>query len=205
MFIRAERRISSMEEIMKRLYGILTMMVVVMTAGSGQSRRPEESTARMIQEVRHEILMLPYFGVFDNIQFGIEGTTVTLTGQVLKPTLKADAEAAVRNIEGVEAVNNRIEVLPLSSNDDRLRVALYRAIYGSTALQRYAWPVIRPIRIIVRDGHLTLEGVVDSETDKNMAGLRARGVHGIFSVTNNLRVEKQAGTGPATQHSLPTD
>lgn len=190
---------------MKRLYGILTMMVVVVTAGSGQSRRPEESTARMIQEVRHEILMLPYFGVFDNIQFGIEGTTVTLTGQVLKPTLKADAEAAVRNIEGVEAVNNRIEVLPLSSNDDRLRVALYRAIYGSTALQRYAWPVIRPIRIIVRDGHLTLEGVVDSETDKNMAGLRARGVHGIFSVTNNLRVEKQAGTGPATQHSLPTD
>jgi hyperosmotically inducible protein len=175
---------------MKRLYGILTMAVVVMTAGSGKLAASEESTARLAKEVRHEILMLPYFGVFENIQFSIEGTHVTLTGQVLKPTLKADAEAAVRTIEGVDAVNNRIEVLPLSSNDDRLRVALYRAIYGSSALQRYAWPVVKPIRIIVRDGHLTLEGVVDSEADKNMAGLRAHGVHGIFSVTNNLRVEK---------------
>lgn len=174
---------------MKRLNGIL-ILAVLMTASSGRLPGSEESTARIVKEVRHEILMLPYFGVFDNIQFNVEGARVTLTGQVVKPTLKADAEAAVRHIEGVEAVGNQIEVLSLSSNDDRLRMAAYRAIYGFSALQRYSWPVIKPIRIIIRDGRLTLEGVVDSEADKNLAGLRAHGVRGVFSVTNNLRVEK---------------
>jgi hyperosmotically inducible protein len=111
-------------------------------------------------------------------------------GQVTKPTLKSDAENAVKGIEGVENVVNEIEVLPLSGFDDHLRIALYRAIYGYSSLQRYALPVIKPIRIIVRNGHVTLEGVVNNEFDSNVANIRANGVHGVFSVTNNLRVVK---------------
>jgi hyperosmotically inducible protein len=104
--------------------------------------------------------------------------------------LKYDAEKAVKRIEGVEKVDNQIEVLPAAPMDDRTRRALYRAIYGDPALQRYAMPVLKPIRIIVKNGNVTLEGVVDSEADKNIAGMRARGVHGTFSVTNNLVVAK---------------
>lgn len=150
----------------------------------------EKAQARIAKEVRHEILMLPYFDVFDNINFRVDGYNVVLMGQVTRPTLKGDAERAVKGIEGVENVNNQIEVLPLSPNDDRLRVALYRTIYGYPALQRYALPVIKPIRIIVKHGDVTLEGVVNSEADKNLVKLRANGVHGAFSVTSNLRVEE---------------
>ena len=144
--------------------------------------------SRIAKDARHEILSLPYFDVFDNINFRVEGGTVTLMGQVTKPALKSDAENAVKGIEGVESVVNDIEVLPLSPFDDRLRIALYRAIYGYSSLQRYALPVIKPIRIIVRNGHVTLEGVVNNEADSNVAKIRANGVHGVFSVTNNLRV-----------------
>ncbi len=134
--------------------------------------------------------MLPYFGVFDNISYKVEGYNVTLFGQVTRPTLKTDSERVVKQIEGVEKVDNRIEVLPPSPMDDRLRVRLYRAIYGYPPLERYAMPVIKPIRIIVKNGNVTLEGVVDREADKNMVNLRANGVSGIFSVKNNLQVEK---------------
>jgi hyperosmotically inducible periplasmic protein len=149
----------------------------------------DKAQARIEKEVRHEIVTLPFFDVFDNIAFRVEGYNVTLLGQVTRPTLKADAENTVKKIEGVETVNNQIEVLPLSPNDDRLRVALYRAIYGFNSLQRYAMPVIKPIRIIVKNGNVTLEGIVNSETDKNVVKLRANGVPGVFSVTNNLCVE----------------
>jgi hyperosmotically inducible periplasmic protein len=149
----------------------------------------EKAQARIVKEVRHEILTLPYFDVFDNINFRLDGYNITLMGQVTRPTLKSDAERAIQGIEGVESVNNQIEVLPLSPNDDRLRVALYRTIYGYSALQRYALPVIKPIRIIVKNGNVSLEGVVNSEADKNLVKLRANGVHGAFSVTNNLSVE----------------
>ena len=134
--------------------------------------------------------MLPYLDVFDNLAYKVDGYNVTLYGQVTNPTLKSDAEKAVKGIEGVEKVDNQIEVLPTSPSDDRLRVRLYRAIYGYEPLQRYAMPVIKPIRIIVKNGHVTLEGVVDNEADKNLAGIRANGVSGIFSVTNNLVVAK---------------
>lgn len=144
--------------------------------------------ARITKEVRHELLMLPYFGVFDNIGFQVSGDTVTLVGQVTRPTLKSDAENVVKHIEGVSHVDNKIEVLPPSSMDDQLRLLLFRAIYGYPSLEKYALGVQKPIRIIVKSGHVTLEGVVDSEADKNTAGLRANGVPGIFSVTNNLRV-----------------
>jgi hyperosmotically inducible protein len=147
------------------------------------------SQERITKEVRHELLMLPYFGVFDNIAYKVDGGTVTLLGQVARPSLKSDAENAVKHIEGVDRVDNQIEVLPTSPMDDGLRRRLYRAIYGYPALEKYAMGVQKPIRIIVKNGHVTLEGVVDNEGDKNFAGMRANGVPGIFSVTNNLRVE----------------
>jgi hyperosmotically inducible protein len=134
--------------------------------------------------------MLPYFGVFDYIAFKVDGYNVTLIGQVVRPTLKSDAENVVKHIEGVEKVENQIEVLPPSPNDDRLRLRLFRAIYGFPGLQKYELGVQKPIRIIVKNGHVTLEGVVDSDADKNLAGLRANGVSGTFSVTNNLQVVK---------------
>jgi hyperosmotically inducible protein len=146
------------------------------------------SQERITKEVRHELLMLPWFGVFDNIAFKVDGSTVTLLGQVVRPSLKSDAENAVKHIEGVEKVVNQIEVLPTSPMDDRLRLELYRAIYGYPALEKYALGVQKPIRIIVKNGHVMLEGVVDNESDKNLAGLRANSVPGIFSVTNNLQV-----------------
>jgi hyperosmotically inducible protein len=146
------------------------------------------SQERIQREVRHELLMLPYFTVFDNIAYKVDSTTVTLLGQVVNPVVKSDAGNAVKHIEGVEKVDNQIEVLPLSPMDNRIRSRLFRAIYGYPALQRYALGVQKPIRIIVKNGHVTLEGVVDSEGDKNIAGLRANGVSGIFSVDNNLQV-----------------
>jgi hyperosmotically inducible protein len=132
--------------------------------------------------------MLPYFGVFDYIAFKVEGFTVTLLGEVARPSLKSDAENAVKHIEGVEKVDNQIEVLPPSPMDDGLRRRLFRAIYGYPSLEKYAMGVQKPIRIIVKNGRVALEGVVDNDADKNVAGLRANGVPGIFSVTNNLQV-----------------
>jgi hyperosmotically inducible protein len=167
-------------------------ILVGLSALCAQAQRPvpPQAAERIAKEVRHEILMLPYYDVFDNITGTVSGYTVTLMGQVTNPTLKHDAENAVKHIEGVEKVVNQIEVLPPSPMDDGLRRRLYRAIYGFAALEKYAMPVIKPIRIIVKNGNVTLEGVVDSETDKNLVNIRANSVSGIFSVTNNLKVVK---------------
>ena len=146
------------------------------------------SQERITKEVRHELLMLPYFGVFDNIAYKVDGYNVTLLGQVTRPSLKSDSENVIKHIEGVEKVDNQIEVLPPSPSDDRIRLRLFRSIYGFPALQKYALGVQKPIRIIVKNGHVSLEGVVDNEADKNMAGIRANSVSGIFSVNNNLQV-----------------
>jgi len=153
---------------------------------------PPTAEARIVRQVRHEILMLPYFGVFDYIAFKVEGYNVTLLGQVTRPVLKAEAERAVKNIEGVEKVDNRIEVLPLSGFDDEVRIRVYRAIYGYPALSRYALPPVKPIRILVNGGHVTLEGVVDSTGDRDAAAIRARTVPGVFSVDNHLVVDRPA-------------
>ncbi len=136
--------------------------------------------------------MLPYYSVFDNLAFRVDGNyTVTLMGQVTRPTLRSDAEAVVRKIEGVERVNNQIEVLPLSPSDDRIRRAVYYALYSSNSpLFRYGNQAVPPIHIIVKNGHLTLEGVVDNEGDRNFANIRANGVPGVFSVSNHLQVAK---------------
>src|SRR5215467_8708301 len=153
------------------------------------ARPPSPRFAQYVQrELTHRILMLPYYGVFDAIGFKVEGYNVTLVGQVTRPTLKSDAENSVKHIEGVEKVDNQIEVLPPSSMDDRLRLALFHAIYGYPPLEKYALGVQKPIRIVVKNGHAKLEGVVDNETDKNTAEIRAKSVSGIFSVTNNLKV-----------------
>jgi hyperosmotically inducible protein len=152
-----------------------------------QSARGEQ---RIQKEVRHELVMLPYYGVFDNLAYRVDGATVTLLGEVTRPTLKSDAENVVKRIEGVEKVVNKIEVLPPAPNDDRIRLAEYRAIYSQTGLDRYALQAVPPIHIIVKNGNVTLEGVVGNEGDKNLAGIRANGVSGVFKVTNNLRVEK---------------
>ena len=144
---------------------------------------------RISREVRHELVMLPYYGVFDNLAYSVNGGTVTLYGQVTRPTLKSDAGNVVKHIEGVTNVDNQIQVLPLSDMDDRIRMAEYRAIFGEPALNRYALQAVPPIHIIVDNGKVTLVGVVANQADKNMAGLRANGVSGVFSVTNNLQVE----------------
>jgi hyperosmotically inducible protein len=144
---------------------------------------------RISREVRHELVMLPYYGVFDNLAYRVDGTTVTLLGQVTRPTLKSDAGNVVKGIEGVSRVENQIQVLPLSSMDDRIRMAEYRAIFGKPGLDRYAMQAVPPIHIIVDNGKVTLEGVVSTEADKNQAGIYANGVSGVFSVNNNLRVE----------------
>jgi hyperosmotically inducible protein len=178
---------------LKPFAAIVTLLVLsALAIGQDQMSQRDQPSARSAdriqREVRHELLMLPYFTVFDNIAYKVDGTTVTLLGQVVNPTVKSDAGNAVKHIEGVEKVDNQIEVLPLSPMDNRIRPRLFRAIYGYPALQRYALGVQKPIRIIVKNGHVTLEGVVDSEGDKNIAGLRANGVSGIFSVDNNLQV-----------------
>jgi len=163
-------------------------------ASIAAARPPQEPSQKAVEriqrEVRHELVMLPYLDVFDNLAYKVEGYNVTLMGQVTRPTLKSDAENVVKKIEGVEKVDNQIEVLPVSPMDDRLRLRLYRAIYGYPSMQKYALGVLKPIRIIVKNGHVTLEGVVDNASDKNVAGIRANGVPGIFSVTNNLAVTK---------------
>lgn len=147
-----------------------------------------ESQDRLIKEVRHELIMLPYYGVFDNLAFRVNGRTVTLEGQVVRPVTKADAENSVKHIEGVEKVINNIEVLPPSSMDDRIRRAVYQSIYSYGPLFKYGGMAVPPIHIIVKNARVTLDGVVDNEADKNLAGMRANQVPGTFQVTNNLRV-----------------
>ena len=168
------------------------LLALAIAGGLGaQERRPSErGQARLQKEVRHELVMLPLYDVFDNLAYKVEGGTVTLFGQVSRPTLKSDAERAVKGIEGVERVENRIEVLPLSPNDDRIRRAVYRAIYGTEGLDRYAMRAVPTIHIIVKNGHVTLEGAVATEGDKNLANIKANGVSGVFSVMNNLQVDR---------------
>ncbi|MBI4905381.1 MAG: BON domain-containing protein [Acidobacteria bacterium] len=141
------------------------------------------------EKVRHELVVLPFYNVFDNLAFRVNGNEVTLTGHVTRPTLKSSAENVVKRLEGVARVNNQIEVLPLSPFDDRLRVALFRTIYSQPGLDKYALGAVPGIHIIVNNGNVTLEGVVLNEMDRNIAFLKANGVPGVFNVQNNLRLE----------------
>jgi len=168
---------------------LLSVVLLLFSSAWAQANQvSEQAEQRIIKEVRHQLLLLPYLTVFDNLSYKVEGYTVTLMGQVVNPVLKSDAGNVVKGVEGVEKVNNEIEVLPVSPMDVQLRRKLYFAIYGYPSLQRYDMPVIKPIRIIVKNGHVTLDGVVDSQADKDTAGVRANSVSGVFSVTNDLRV-----------------
>jgi hyperosmotically inducible protein len=171
-----------------KLVVVVVVVLSLATLGFAQDQLSARAQERITREVRHELLMLPYFGVFDSISYKVDGSTVTLLGEVVRPVTKSDAENAVKHIEGVEKVDNQIDVLPPSPMDDGLRMRLYRAIYGYPALEKYALGVQKPIRIIVKMGRVTLEGVVDNDSDKNLAGMRANGVPGIFAVTNKLQV-----------------
>jgi hyperosmotically inducible protein len=153
-----------------------------------KQRNEEKYREKLIKEVRYQLLLLPYYSVFDNLAFKVEEDKVTLSGQVVRPTLKSDAEAAVKSIESVASVTNNIEVLPVSPMDDQLRRAVYRALYGDTVLFRYGESAVPSIHIIVKNGNVTLVGVVDNESHKNLANLRANQVPNVFSVKNDLAV-----------------
>ncbi len=145
---------------------------------------------RLVQEIRHKLLSLPYYSVFDDLGFNVNGSTVTLVGEVTKPVLKEDAERTVKDVEGVTNVVNNIEVLPVSGVDDQLRRRVYQAIYGDPELStRYGFQTLPSIHIIVKNGNVRLEGVVLNDLDRTMAFMRANSVPGAFHVDNDLKTE----------------
>jgi hyperosmotically inducible periplasmic protein len=173
---------------------VLVLVLAGTVSAVRQSTGSQRMQERISHEVRHELVMLPQLTIFDNLAFQVNGDTVTLMGQVRNAVLKDSAERAVKSVEGVEKVNNKIEILPASPGDDRIRTAVARAIFSDDRLFRYSMGAVPPIHIIVDGGHVKLEGVVDSQADKDTAGIRANGVPGIFSVENNLRVEGSPST-----------
>ncbi len=170
----------------------LSAALLAAQLGFAADRVSRAGEKRLEREVRRELVTLPYYNLFDHLAFRVDGYVVTLMGKVTRPTLKSDAENVVKRIEGVEKVVNQIVVLPLSPSDDGLRLALYRAIYGHSTLQTLAIRAVPPIHIIVENGNVTLEGVVANEMQKNIAGIQANGVSGVFSVKNNLQVEAKS-------------
>lgn len=173
------------------LLGGLLACLPALALGSTSQRDQAESTrtqAHVARQVEHNLRMLPYYGVFDNLQYQVQGDHVVLSGQVVRPVLKSDAENVVKRIEGINRVTNNIQVLPLSPFDDQIRIAEYRAIFRQNGLYRYAEGTIPSIHIIVDNGHITLVGRVDNKMDYNLANLAANTVPGVFSVTNHLRV-----------------
>jgi osmotically-inducible protein OsmY len=175
---------------------VLSVIASVGTSAAGKRTQgpvpPDRSSQNyeqwLTREVGHQLVQVPWLSVFDNLQYSVKGSEVTLSGQVWQPVTKDDAETAVKGIEGVTKVNNNIEVLPLSPFDDEIRRAEYRAIYGAPELQRYAMGVLPSIHIIVKGGHVTLVGTVDNEMDKNVAEIRAKSVPNVFSVDDQLQV-----------------
>jgi hyperosmotically inducible protein len=170
------------------------------TSSSTQASMPAQGSGtlsqsgidRIVKEVHHELVLLPFYGVFDNLAYRVSPDgTVTLMGQVVRATVKSDAENAVKKIEGVERVDNQIQVLPTSIMDDQIRRSVYRAIYGNTELNTYALRAVPPIHIIVNNGNVTLEGVVARQMDKQIAEMQAKSVPNVFGVTDNLRVEEE--------------
>ena len=148
-----------------------------------------QQTDELQDRVRHSLLMLPYYGVFDALSYSVQGDTVTLTGEVRRPLLKSEAEAAVRKIAGVANVVNNIEILPLSPMDDSLRLRIYRAIYSQPGFEKYGIQAVKPIRIIVKNGNTTLYGVVATQLDKKLVEMAARNVPFAFSVTDKLTTD----------------
>jgi len=153
--------------------------------------RSEQYHGWLFNEVRHQLVLIPWLSLFDNLQYRVDGNNVTLSGQVTQPIIKDEAQNAVKGIEGIGQVTNNIEVLPLSPMDDQIRRAEYRSIYSFPSLQRYSIMALPTIHIVVKNGHVTLDGTVANQADKTAADLRAKTVPNVFSVTDNLQVENQ--------------
>src|SRR5215831_1943439 len=178
---------------MKKFFaGIALLVTMAMTAAAPVAANPNganEDEGKAINKIRKELVTLPFYGVFDDLAFKYEEGVVTLYGQVSRPTLKKDAARVVERVEGVDQVINKVEVLPLSGFDDRIRLAVYRAIYRQPGLDRLSIQAVPPIHIIVKNGNVTLEGVAPNKGDATRAFIAANGVSGVFSVKNNLRIE----------------
>lgn len=192
-------RISGLVSLKRINIGILSMLFAFTLLGAAipsqaKTNQPAPNgsnhEAWLSNQVRHTLVMLPYYSVFDNLEYRIDGNNVTLMGQVLFPNNKEDVEKAVKRIESVQSINNQIQDLPIDSMDQQIRRAEFRAIYGAPGMDIYVIRSVQPIHIIVNNGHVTLEGVVANQRDKDVAGLYANRVPNVFSVTNNLRVEQ---------------
>jgi hyperosmotically inducible periplasmic protein len=178
---------------MKRGFaGIIFALITAIAVITPVAANPDNaaSSANTARKIRKELVTLPFYGVFDNLAFKYEEGVVTLYGQVSRPTLKKDAARVVERVAGVDQVINKIEVLPLSNFDDRIRIAVYRAIYRQPGIDRLSIQAVPPIHIIVKNGNVTLEGVAPNKGDSTRAFIAANGVSGVFSVKNNLRIEK---------------
>jgi len=168
--------------------GVLSLRAQHPPSAKPAAAAPKTEEGQLAREIRHQLVVLPYYSVFDYIAFTLDGNKITLTGYVLRPTLRTNAEAAVKSLEGVSSVKNLIEVLPKSPTDDDSRRAVYRAVFEDSTLQRYAAQELPLIHIILRNGEVTLEGVVSTEAEKNLASTRASGVSGISTVKNNISI-----------------
>ena len=169
---------------------ILCGFVSIFTSLGAQSGPNQHLQDRVSKEVYHELVMLPQLSIFDNISYKVDGGKVTLLGQVRNAVLKDEAQSAIKKIEGVDYVENRIEILPPSPEDDRIRLQIARALFNDDGLLRYSMGSVPAIHIVVKGGRVALEGVVSTQGDKDRAGLRANGVPGVFEVTNNLKVQQ---------------
>jgi hyperosmotically inducible protein len=172
---------------MKKLLIVVSLVVLGLPVWADKHDK-DTGPDHISKEVRHELVTLPFYSVFDDLAYKVDGGTVTLYGAVTRPTLKTDAERSVRSIEGVENVVNNIEVLPLSPNDDQIRRAVFRAIYSQPGLDMYGLRAVPTIHIIVKNGNVTLTGAVGNQMDKQRAEIAAKGVPGVFSVTDNLQI-----------------
>ena len=183
-----------MNKIKKALVALVATVLFATSATVAWAETTSEEQAsnqQIAKKVRHELVTLPYYGVFDNLAYKVDASTVTLYGQVLRPSTRSDAKRRVERIKGVTRVVNNIEVLPLSSFDDSIRVRTFRVLFGKGSLYRYALGANPSIHIIVNRGHVTLEGVVANKLDKQLAFFAANEVSDVFSVTNNLRIENE--------------
>lgn len=170
----------------------VTVLIAMLIGSSAAfANGPASPDPFMAERIRKELVTLPYYGVFDNLAFEVNGDVVTIYGQVVRATTRKDAERRVEKVKGVDRVINNIQVLPLSRFDDGIRIRTYRAVFGASSLYRYGLGANPAVHIIVDRGHVRLEGVVDNEADGNLAYLAARGVPGAFSVTSNLRVAEK--------------
>jgi hyperosmotically inducible periplasmic protein len=193
--MKSRKKLGQLGWLVRSALAVPLLVFIVVGAGtagaSAQSRAARDQAsydASLTRQVRHSLAMLPWYGVFDNLEYRVQGNEVMLYGQVVRPITKSDASGAVKRLEGVTKVVNDIQVLPLSRMDDQIRLAEYRSIFSEPSLTRYAMGAIPSIHIIVDSGHVTLEGIVDNGIDRNLATLRAEGVPDVFSVTNNLHV-----------------